>query len=65
MSAATVAPTDADARFARVAADDWAWRLGEFPQLATSVGDPSHDHRLERVDAASRAARLGRWRDTR
>ena len=57
--------TDADARFARLAADDWAWRLAEFPQLATSVGDPSHDDRLERVDAASRAARLVRWRDTR
>jgi len=56
---------DADARFARLAADEWAWRLGQFPQLATSVGDPSHDDRLERVDAASRAARLQRWRDTR
>ena len=57
--------TDADARFARLAAAEWAWRLGEFPQLATSVGDASHDDRLERVDAASRAARLARWRDTR
>ena len=57
--------TDADARFARLAADEWAWRLGQFPQLATSVGDASHDDRLERVDADSRAARLLRWRDTR
>ena len=57
--------TGADARFARLAAAEWAWRLGEFPQLATSVGDASHDDRLERVDAASRAARLARWRDTR
>ena len=56
---------DADDRFARLAADDWAWRLSEFPQLATSVGDASHDDRLERVDAASRAARLARWRATR
>ena len=55
----------ADARFAQLAADEWAWRLGQFPQLATSVGDPSHDDRLERVDAASRAARLARWRATR
>ncbi|MFL6700039.1 MAG: DUF885 domain-containing protein [Vitreoscilla sp.] len=59
------AATDADARFARVAADEWAWRLGQFPQLATSIGDASHDERLERVDAHSRAARLQRWRDTR
>ena len=59
------ADTDADARFARLAADEWAWRLGQFPQLATSIGDASHDDRLERVDANSRAARLQRWRDTR
>jgi uncharacterized protein (DUF885 family) len=56
---------DADARFVRLAADEWAWRLAEFPQLATSVGVASHDDRLERVDADSRAARLARWRDTR
>ena len=61
----SVHATDADARFARLAADEWAWRLGQFPQLATSVGDASHDDRLERVDAESRAARLARWRDTR
>ncbi len=57
--------TDADARFAQLAADEWAWRLGQFPQLATSVGDASHDDRLERVDAGSRAARLARWRGAR
>jgi len=55
----------ADARFERLAADEWAWRLGQFPQLATSVGERAHDDRLERVDAASRAARLARWRATR
>jgi uncharacterized protein (DUF885 family) len=57
--------TDADARFAHLAAAEWAWRLGEFPQLATSVGDASNDHRLERADAASRLARVARWRETR
>jgi uncharacterized protein (DUF885 family) len=62
MSAAVNA---ADARFARLAADEWTWRLGQFPQLATSVGENAHDDRLERVDAASRAARLARWRATR
>ena len=61
----TTAAADADARFARLAAEEWAWRLGEFPQLATSIGDASHDDRLERVDAASRAARLARWHETR
>jgi len=58
-------PTDADARFARLADEEWTWRLAEFPQLATSVGETAHDDRLERVDAASRAARLARWRATR
>ena len=61
----TTAATEADTRFARIAADEWAWRLGQFPQLATSIGEASHDDRLERVDAGSRAARLARWRDTR
>jgi uncharacterized protein (DUF885 family) len=56
---------EADAHFARLAAEEWAWRLAQFPQLATSVGERAHDHRLERVDAASRAARLARWRVTR
>ena len=55
----------ADTRFATLAAEDWAWRLSEFPQLATSVGESAHDDRLERVDADSRAARLARWRVTR
>jgi uncharacterized protein (DUF885 family) len=64
-ASATAAATAADARFSRLAAEEWTWRLGEFPQLATSIGDASHDDRLERVDAASRAARLARWRDTR
>jgi uncharacterized protein (DUF885 family) len=61
----TTAANAADARFARLAADEWDWRLGQFPQLATSVGNTLHDDRLERVDAGSRAARLQRWRDTR
>jgi uncharacterized protein (DUF885 family) len=61
----TDSSTEADARFARLAADEWAWRLAEFPQLATSVGDASQDDRLERADAGSRAARLARWRATR
>jgi uncharacterized protein (DUF885 family) len=58
-------PTDADRRFAELAGAEWAWRLAQFPQLATSVGESAHDARLERVDAASRGARLARWRGTR
>ena len=57
--------TDADRRFAALAEAEWAWRLEQFPQLASSVGVTTYDDRLERVDAASRAARLERWRETR
>ncbi|MEP6505330.1 MAG: DUF885 family protein [Betaproteobacteria bacterium] len=56
---------DADRQFAELADAEWTWRLAQFPQLATSVGVAAHDDRLERVAAASRAARLARWRETR
>ena len=53
------------AAFDQLVHDEWTWRLAEFPRLATQAGVHEHDHRLERVDAASRAARQARWRDTR
>ena len=43
---------------------EWDWRLEQFPRLASAAGDHRFDHRLERVDADSRAARQVRWRDT-
>ncbi len=55
----------ADAALEALLADEWAWRLREFPRLASWVGRRSEDHRLERMDAASRAARLARWQATR
>jgi len=57
--------TAADRRFNALAQAEWEWRLAQFPQLATSVGDSRYDDRLERVDAASRAARLAYWRAAR
>jgi uncharacterized protein (DUF885 family) len=46
------------ARFRRLADDEWAWRLREFPRLASRAGDRRFDDRLERMDRASRADRL-------
>jgi uncharacterized protein (DUF885 family) len=37
---------------------DWAWRMAEFPQFATSVGVHDYDDRLERVDEATQQRRL-------
>lgn len=58
-------PTAAERAFDDLVAAEWDWRLSEFPRLATQAGDHRFDDRLERMDAASRAARLARWRGTR
>ncbi|HEX4509601.1 MAG TPA: DUF885 domain-containing protein [Burkholderiaceae bacterium] len=58
-------PRDADARFLQLVEIEWAWRLAQFPQFATSVGEHRHDDRLERVDAQTRRERLENWRRTR
>ncbi len=63
--AANASVVDADTRFAQLAEAEWAWRLAQFPQLATSVGEHRYDDRLERVDRASRLARLEYWRQAR
>ena len=62
MGAAVTAVATADARFARLAAEEWAWRLGQFPQLATSVGESAYDDRLAAIpaEAMSPAARIDR-----
>jgi uncharacterized protein (DUF885 family) len=41
---------------------EWAWRLEEFPQLATSVGVHDRDDRLNRVDTATQDRHLAHWR---
>jgi uncharacterized protein (DUF885 family) len=41
---------------------DWAWRLAEFPQLASRVGIREADDRLDHVDGAARARQLAHWR---
>jgi len=41
---------------------EWAWRLQEFPLVASSVGDHAADDRLDRVDAATQLRHLAHWR---
>jgi uncharacterized protein (DUF885 family) len=51
-------------RLRAIAATDWAWRLEQFPRLATVAGVHDRDHLLERMDGASRTARLAHARET-
>jgi len=41
---------------------EWAWRLQEFPLLASRVGVREADDRLDRVDAATQLRHLEHWR---
>ena len=41
---------------------EWAWRLHEFPLLASSVGVRDADDRLGRVDPATQRSHLEHWR---
>ncbi|HMG24075.1 MAG TPA: DUF885 domain-containing protein [Kofleriaceae bacterium] len=41
---------------------EWAWRLHEFPLLASSVGVRDADDRLGRVDPATQRRHLEHWR---
>ena len=52
------AQSEAARTFEALVADEWAWRLEQFPRLASLAGDHRYDDRLERVDAASRQARI-------
>ena len=55
----TPAPTPAPAgALHALIARDWAWRLDQFPQLATSVGAHDRDDRLEHVDLATQQQQL-------
>ena len=65
MTLQALTPAAAEAAFDHLVAAEWDWRLSEFPRLATQAGDHRFDDRLERMDAASRDARLARWRSTR
>lgn len=54
-----VAEEGAAARFAALVEREWAWRLAEFPTLATSVGVHTWDDRLEDASLAAHGRRDG------
>lgn len=56
------APPSQEAALHALIDRDWAWRLAEFPQLATAVGAHDADDRLEHVDAATQERHLEHWR---
>ncbi len=43
---------------------EWAWRMQEFPLLASRVGLREADDRLDHVDAATQLRHLEHWRAT-
>jgi uncharacterized protein (DUF885 family) len=57
--AAAEPPPGAGARFAELVDREWAWRLREFPTLATAVGVHDFDDRLEDASLAAYARRDG------
>ncbi|MBH9551446.1 DUF885 domain-containing protein [Inhella gelatinilytica] len=59
------APLEPDHAFETLLNAEWHWRLREFPRLATLNGLTEHNHRMERMDAESRARRLAHWRQVR
>ena len=59
---APLAPAnEADAALRAVYEREWTWRLAQFPQLATAVGEHRHDDRLGTVDEAAQQARRAYW----
>jgi uncharacterized protein (DUF885 family) len=62
-AAPSAAPAE-DAAFESIWRREWAWRLAQFPQLATAVGEHRFDDRLGSVDEASQQARRAYWVDT-
>ena len=59
---AFAAAVDADGAFRAITEREWAWRLQDAPQFATSVGVHDYDDQLGHVDAASQARRLATLR---
>ena len=56
---------DSRSRFRDIWQAEWAWRLAQHPQLATSVGVHVYDDRLGDVGPAAQAERLHYWRKVR
>lgn len=54
---------DPRSQFRSIWQDEWEWRLREFPQLATSVGEHRYDDRLGEVGPRAQRRRLKHWRE--
>lgn len=61
--AAAAFASDADSRFRALYQQEWAWRLQQFPTLASSVGEHRYDGRLDDVGAQAWQQRLGYWQN--
>lgn len=57
-----LAAADPRSRFRDIWQAEWAWRLQQQPQLATSVGVHAYDARLGEVGPGAQQYRLEYWR---
>ncbi|MEO7149040.1 MAG: DUF885 family protein [Rhodanobacteraceae bacterium] len=55
--------SDVDARFRAIYQDEWAWRLAQFPTLASSTGEHRYDGELDDVDAQAWRQRQAYWQN--
>lgn len=62
VSAGTLA-NDADVRFRAIYQDEWAWRLQQFPTLASSAGEHRYDGQLDDVGAQTWPQRQTYWQN--
>jgi uncharacterized protein (DUF885 family) len=58
------ASTDSEA-FKQLYEKEWAFRLAEFPGLASSVGVHDYDHRLSHVSKSDQQRRYSFWKEIR
>ncbi|MEO6967693.1 MAG: DUF885 family protein [Rhodanobacteraceae bacterium] len=60
---ATVFASDADGRFRAIYQREWAWRLAQFPTLASSTGEHRYDGQLDDVGAPAWRQRQAYWQN--
>jgi uncharacterized protein (DUF885 family) len=60
--ASVATASDPRSRFRDIWQGEWAWRLAQFPQLATRAGVHLYDHQLGDVSPQAQAERLQYWR---
>jgi len=58
---AAASASDADARFRAIYQGEWAWRLAQFPTLASGAGEHRYDSQLDDVGAQAWRQRQAYW----